>query len=301
MPTAYSEFDTTPVNLVADVRARILLSSDWTANGATALTATTTSGVPMHISPTGTPSILFASWQVHRLHNGTTGTDTLTRNIYYKHNSTAGATTSNVVLHVVVSAGKDHLFIYIEGPRATEQYPDRTDFGSVGQSLFLGDVVPYFTGQTGCYVVAGNGESTTSPLASDYAVLSRNRSNTTSWVRTRMMTLALPAYGNLSSGMQSNPRAADGTYYLAPWVCFEQLDGLRGRIRDLYHAGATETRPDDYRFDSGETVTVGGREFVARRAWRHGATASTSSFTPYGYTHSTTAVSIDPQLLIPRT
>lgn len=248
MANYYAEFDSTPATIVADLKARILNSSNWSnISGGTGnvLSATTVRGAQMAIDlsdAAATTRTLQVG--VYRTYASSAGTDKLIRFVNYR-NVTVGATTDPV--HVTVSAGPDHLFFVLEGPRAGEPNPDSAA-GSARQCLFLGDLVPYFSGDSPTVVLLASIAALTQNT--DTVWVSRNRANNASWVPARLATLTFPNV-NIVTPWFSQQRAtqADGNTYLWPYVVIEDTAGLRGRIAKAFYAGWQEiidspTSPD---------------------------------------------------------
>lgn len=263
MPTTYAEFDSTPANLVADLRSRILASTDWAeigGAGSNLLKATTTRGAQMVVDlDDAAVTAQRAQVAAYRSHDGTTGVDPVVR--YLPWRATGGATTDP--LHCVVSAGKEHLYVSVEGPRGGEPNAENATAGSARASFALVDVVPYFDSTvdpvpTVCLIAhlpSGIG------LTHDCWV-SRNASNTSSWVPARLGSVTPPSANgappaNYATGLQT--RRPDGTRFAWPYVVSEMSDGPRGRLNVIYFAGqSTSGVTGDSLPQVGERLTVGG-------------------------------------------
>jgi len=163
--------------------------------------------------------------------------DKITRYLPWR-GSTSGGATSNTV-HWTVSAGKEHLFVSIEGPRQGEPGYNISSTPCRG-SLFLGDIVPYFGADTVAAVVcvshaAGLGSSDVTVGCN----VSRNAANNASWVTGKLLTLAVPILysSTLAVGSVQRIASGDGKTYLWPYVVVEDTAGLRGRIGKAFYAG----------------------------------------------------------------
>lgn len=309
MPTTYAEFDSTPATLVADLKTRITASTDWVAFTGGGLTntvkATTTRGAEMVVMlDSVAPTVQRAQFRVFRTHNGTTGTDPLERYVIWK--TETGGTTA-LPLHCVVSAGKDHLFIAIEGPYAGETGASATN-GSYRQSFFLGELLPYFAADTVPAVVlcAHTATALTTSNVQLTCVVSRNQANTASWVPARLGTVSTVDVGALVTDTANlNPRASDGNTYLWPWVVAEQAAGMRGRLKEIYFAGHSGpvVLPGEYQPLAGDDVTFGGRTYRSQRPMAGPGVASADNpSTPWGVTYlSGTGATSGPLLYVPRT
>lgn len=235
MGTVLSIFDSTSANVVSDIKTKILLSSDWSNPTGSAVTATTTLGATMYVD------LADAAATTKQMQMGVYRTsapaDKITRYLSYRL-VTTGANTDP--LHCIVSAGKDHLFIAVEGPRAGETSPDSTTYGSPRQCLFLGQLTPYFVADTTVCVVCV-GQTASAGTNDPTAHVSRNQANNSSWVPARLMSLQFPQASN-SGGQASQINAvqrvaSDGNTYVWPYVVVEDTAGLRGRLTKCFFAG----------------------------------------------------------------
>jgi hypothetical protein len=237
MATTYSNFDTTPANLVADLKAKILLSTDWANITGNIVKATTTRGAQMVVDLADSAATsVRAQLGVYRTHDGTTGVDKVVRYISWRN--AGGATSDN--LHVRVSAGKEHLYIDIEGPRGGEANAVDSFNGSVRQVLFVGDIVPYFGGDTIPAVAMYAATSAGNFLGMAWHV-SRNQANNASWVVASAASLQVPTADSHNTGYAVNSlqpiAAGDGKTYMWPYVIVEQTDGIRGRLQKAFFCG----------------------------------------------------------------
>jgi len=270
----YSEFDTTPANLVADLKAKILTSSDYSNPTANIVKATTPLGavIAMDLN-TVAPSTTTFQPTVYRNWTGGAGTgvDPLSgRLIMYKRNATGS--TSNI-LHVRVAAGSTLLYIDIEGPRQYEANADSGNYGSIRQCVCLSEMTPYFSGAIDPVPAVVLGGSTSyqgvvNSSASQPATVvnvSRDAGNQTSWVQGHLGALTFPSMIN-SYNWHNPSTALDGSDYLSPYVVFEDVAGMRGRLTDVFFAGwysnVVNNSSDTVRgFTQGDTVSYGGKSY----------------------------------------
>lgn len=224
----FSSFDTTPTNVVADIKTAILTSDAWSNPASQRVVAQTTRGADMVVDlADAAATAIRMTLGVYR----TTGlSDKINR--YLSWRASGGATSDP--LHVMVSAGKEHLFISINGPHTgeanAEAIPARCGF-------FIGDMAPYLASDSVAAVVVA-GDATTSLTSTTTAAVSRNAANNASWVTARLATLA---YSNADSA-STQPLlpvtvAADGNTYVWPYVVFESTAGIRGRITEAFFVG----------------------------------------------------------------
>jgi hypothetical protein len=237
MATAYSGFDTTPANVVADIKTHILNSTDWSNPAGSRVVATTTAGADMVVDLADAAAT--AAYMTLGIYRTAALADKVTRYINWR--ASGGATSDT--LHVICSAGKDHLFFSIEGPRGGETNAVDATYGSRKMSFFLGAISAYFSADTiaaVCLVAmtannAGN---------ADTCWVSRNQANTASWVPARLATLTPPVVGITSGNNTPNIAAvqrvaSSGNTYLFPYVVFEDDAGIRGRLTKLHFAGGS--------------------------------------------------------------
>lgn len=241
MPLTYSEFTTTGANLLADLRAAILASSDWTqpnAGNANLLKATTTRGAQMVVDLNDSaPTTTRLTVGVYRAYEGTTGTDKITRLVRYKQSGTGTFNTN--IYRCVVSASKEHLFFTIEGPRGGEVGADNVNLGSMRGNFFIADIVPYESAPQdvapAVCVIGRTTEGQAEYTNGAHTVnVSRGRAGSESWLVARLATLD----ANTSIGTFGLQRLTkSGSVILSPYVVFEDIDGLRGRLANLYFGG----------------------------------------------------------------
>lgn len=195
--------------------------------------ATTTRGAQMVVDLAGTtPDTLKVQPIVYVTHDGTTAGNSIQRYVIFKRFTGSAAT----ILHCRVSAGKEWLYLDVEGPRGGETNADATA-GSYRSPLYLGDVVPYDAGDTTPAVVLVGGSTTGVPETTVTVRVSRNRDGTGTWVPARLHTL-VPATVNVQvTNAAWQPLARNGDYVQAPFVVFEMTDGLRGRLANAFFGG----------------------------------------------------------------
>lgn len=228
------------------------------------LKATTTRGADMIVDLCDTAPLPHTlNMGVWRAHDGTTGTDKSARWLFYR---AAAATATAWPLHVIVSASKEHLFISIEGPRANETGATSATAGSLRNYFFMDDVVPYHAGDTNPVVYAGGGMSANAGASvinnSFQGAFSRNYADTSSWPQTKLLSLDFPSLASTETVNVTRLAVADGKYYLAPYACFGDESGLRGRLANFFFAGYTlSDTPDVAISPVGQEITYDGRTF----------------------------------------
>jgi hypothetical protein len=238
MANWFGEWDSTPTTILADLKSRILNSSDWAniAGGTgSVMSATTTRGAQMAVDlADAAVSSRQLQIGVYRTYSGT-GTDKLVRYLCWKDGGTA---TMTDVIHCMLSVGKDHLFIALEGPRPGEVNAQSVADGTPRQCFFLGDLVPYVAGEPNPVVVLLANTSNASTQTTELVWVSRNRANTSSWVPARLVSLCQPNV-NTNAAFVSPIRycQADGNTYIWPYVVIEEVAGLRGRLGKAFLVG----------------------------------------------------------------
>ena len=244
MATAYSEFDTTSTNVVADIKTKILLSADWANITGNIVKATTTRGAQMVVDlANAAATTRELQFGVYRTHNGTTGVDKLVRYVMCRPNASTPLTTDP--LHCRVSAGKEHLFISLEGPRRGENAPDDATNGSGRSYFWLGDLVPYFSGDTVPAVVLIASTVTGNYSNQQTVWVSRDATNSLSWVPAGLVTLTTPRFSDHTdtgsvSNVQRTAAADSNKVYLSPYVVVDEAAGIRGRLAKAFFAGWNE-------------------------------------------------------------
>lgn len=228
------------------------------------LKSTTTRGADMIVdlgdSSVHMVALGLAVWGAH---DGTTGTDRSSRWLYHR---TTAATATNTVLHCIVSASKDHLFISVEGPRANETGASNATVGSVRNYFFMDDVVPYHAADTIPVVFAG-GMTAANVVASaannsHQGNFSRNFANNSAWSIAKLLTLDFPSISSTETIQVTRQTSADGKYYLAPYVTFGDESGIRGRLANFFMAGYNfSDTPEIATPPIGNKITYGGKTF----------------------------------------
>jgi hypothetical protein len=227
---------------------------------------TTTRGADMivdlmdsHISVAGTGLGMAA----YRAHTGglTGGTGRLGKWLYWRSGTPVAAN----VIHCIVSASKEHLFISLEGPRYNETNPESATLGSSRNYFAICDLVPYFAGDTTpvatCIAKAITGLTASFPLDL-YVNNTRDAAATTDWPTARLLTLDNPSNGGAFSVNFQRQAAGDGNWYLAPYVVVEDSNGERGRLAAFHFAGYINPDALDALVPSppiGSKITYGGQ------------------------------------------
>lgn len=237
---------------------------------------------------------------VYRTHDGTTAVDKVTRYINVR---TSGGATSDT-WHCHVSAGKEHLYFDCEGPRVGEVNADSATLGSGRQLFFLGDIVPYFAGDTTPAVVLVANTASAAANTDQVVYVSRNQGNSTSWVMAHLATLQSPGATSvqgsaplyMTSGLQ---RAAvgDSKTYVFPYIIFEDIDGLRGRISKAFHAGYNLTPAGPSTTDIippvMSRVSYGGDTYILLSTDRGRGGVSGAQGSPFGRVTTSTTINTD--------
>jgi hypothetical protein len=287
MALHYAEYTTTPANWVADTKAQIDTSTDWSNITGDIMKATTTRGAEMVINLNkAAPVNNYATVSFWETHNGGSGTnETASRYLHWKYQS--GGTTSNS-LHCVVSASKEHLILLAEGPYTGESNTDTTDNGSKRNMIIMADIVPYHAGDTTPAIVAWAASSTSQSTiqANLMAMVSRNIADDTSWVPATIATVQPLQNVDVTSAPQRMQHFAvgDGNTYLFPYVVIENQDGIRGRLNNAYYAGLSrgQNAAEGSGLSEGDIVTYGGNDFVIKRNVKGINVSSSASYSPFG-------------------
>lgn len=285
MGTTFSMFDTTPAGVVAAIKAAILTSTDWSNPAGDRLQCTTTRGAAMVVD------LSDAAATVARLQVGVYRTTALADKVirYLQWKTAAGATTD--ILHCTVSAGKEHIFIAVEGPRVGEANPDSISNGSFKPLLFLCDLLPYNTADTTPAVVLGGttvAGVTPSGSSSYYIHVSRNAANTASWVQGTLETLyPVDSSSSVTTPLRYNSPSvnpSDGSRVLRPFIVTEDVAGMRGRLAKLHHMGfSNSTGGSDFPVTPLTKVTLGAETYIGVNVNR---CPTSSSYTAFGTTNS---------------
>lgn len=209
--------------------------------------ATTTRGAQMVIDLNDAALSLtgaLVSCAVYQSHDGTNagtpsanGVGRSQRFLYWR----TGAGTATQTLHVVLSVGKEHFFLSIEGPRGSEIGAVNGQYGSLKNYVFLCDLVPYDVGDTTPVVFSGgnatndvNGSFTN---FSHIGYVSKSLSGTANWAPARLATLDFPKGGWGDTLNVQRQRQTDNKFMLSPYVVFLDDTGMRGRLSSFFFAG----------------------------------------------------------------
>lgn len=188
---------------------------------------------------------------------------------------TSGAALTDPI-HILVSASKEHLFIGLEGPRSGEPGYD------IGEraSFYLGDITPYFAGDTVPAVVCAC-DATTSIQNTYFAVVSRNAANNSSWVSAMLAAPAYPVSGGGESIGYGIPRLAAGnsTMYVWPYLVAESAAGLRGRVTDVFYSGFVGN--GNYPVSTQERVAIGSKTYISVTYFQ-GSSATSMNYSAFG-------------------
>lgn len=316
MATHYAEFDSNSQSLMADIRAQILTSTDWSRltgdtvllnlSGATVATATVlnianTAGSGLAIGSiimiddganreyrsitaiTGTTITVAALTFPHAAgapirkgnevykatttrgadmiidlmdtalattgfslgaacyvtHDGNVGTGKTLRYLFWRNNAGLQAHP----LHVIVSVGKDHFFLSIEGPRVGETGA-ATTFGSLRAYIFMSAIEPYDPADTPVVFAGGspfNGPGNAYSQGDGGGNVSKSLSGASLWSPAKLQTLETPKIGDGTSVSVQRQREVDGAFVLGPYVVFHDDTGMRGRLTSFHYAGPSYT------------------------------------------------------------
>lgn len=255
-------------------------------NGAILLKATTTRGAQMVIDLNdGVVNGQQSTIAFYRTHDGTNtgGVDRLGPR-YLFHRGNVGATTST--LHMTVSAGKEHLFISVEGTRGHETGA-YTTFGGQKTYAFICDVVPYHVADTIPVVAVSGASAVTSQSWTNNAHqvwVSRGQGNAASWVPARLHTLCQPDLFTTLNQMGYQPEAlGDGKYYVFPYVVIEETDGLRGRLSDFFFGGFNDgVLTADVYPAVGRRITYNSKTYKLLQVNKSEGTSGWSVWGPFG-------------------
>lgn len=282
MGVTFSTFDTTPAGAVAAIKAAILASTDWSNPAGDRVVCTTTRGAAMVVDlADAAASAVRMQFGVYR----TTGlADKIIRYMSWR---TAGGATSDT-LHVTVSAGKEHLWITIEGPRAGEVNPADASNGSNRPVFFLVDLVPYFSADTVPAVVCGGTTDTAAPSSGNSVLvhISRNAANNASWVVGLLETLQADARVGSTQHRYTGQSVSGGGITARPWVVFEDVAGMRGRLAQFFHLGWNVAGSlADFPAQSFQRVSINSITYIGLTVNKAGST--TTSASPFAATIST--------------
>lgn len=276
MGTTFSMGSCAISSLISQLKTAVLTSTDWSNPAGDRLAATTTRGADMVVDLSD--GVIDAQGLTLGIYRTSGLSDKITRYLNWR---TSGGLSSDTV-HWTVSAGKEHLFISVEGPMISEPNPVDSLYGSFRDFLWLGDIVPYHASDTNAAVVCVANTSSALPGYTT-AYVSRNIATTSTWAAARLLTLAVPKRGNSNTLIFSNVQrasAGDSKTYLWPWVIVESVDGLRGRMAKCFFAGLIkqtvtgEPVPSVY-----SKLAYGGETYILVPTTR---SAGSFSYSPFG-------------------
>jgi hypothetical protein len=297
MAVKYTEFDTTQANLLTDLQTAILGSTDWTRPNAVTFPnlykAVAPSGAQLIVDFTDTAittsRLNIAVW---RAHDGTTGTDKLTRSLFWRRAD--GSTTAQPV-HVTVSVGPSHIFVQTEGAYPGETgFPENTTYGSIKTYFYIAEMMPYFdiTVDPVPVVIAG-GFSGTTPAAVNTSswrcYASRNTQNTFSWRSGVLGSVQFPNKTTSINGVGLPNVGADEDFYLFPYVYFDEDEGMRGRLSNIFFAGWNYDYHDTPMIPIppvGAIVTYNGQQYKLLTATKNSAVANEYIWSSLGASHT---------------
>jgi hypothetical protein len=297
--TVYLERNVLGANLLSTLQTDILSQTDWARPNSgtfpTLYKATTTRGAQMAIDINIVAADLNKmSVRCYRTHDGTTGVDTADSFIRYKR-TTGGAFATNTY-HYVLSLGKEHFFLGIEGPRVGEAGPDSASAGSLRNYIFLNDIVPYIGSDTIPAVAFGGTPTNVAPTIAVQAHqvrISRNGGDSLAWVPGHMTSDIWPSIGVVSQMNEQRVSALDSSkVYHSPFKVWENTDGPRGRLASFFYVGHTgvdtfEAPPPSV----GQIVTISSVQYKLLQVNKSDATEI--SWGSFGYANNAAAASIN--------
>lgn len=242
MAITYTEGRSLASNLLADLNTAILANADWTRPNSgsrpTTYKCTTTRGADMVID-LADAAITTSRLQVaaYTSYDGTTlGDKTPGTNLAHFKGASSGTTATNWV-YWTLSLSKEHFFLMVEGPRGMDANADSASVGSTRSAIFMCDLVPYFdSGTDPDPEIIVDFQSANDSAYSNNAHKCRvsHLTDGTPWGSGLLTTLEFPAAGYAPV---ANRFGLDGNRYLAPYVYFDDVEGLRGRLSSLFYAG----------------------------------------------------------------
>lgn len=269
MGTSSGEFNVTGANLLSTLQTLILGSTDWARPNSgvlpTLFKCTTTRGAQMAIDLNTTAVDLNKmSLTAYRTHDGTTAVDPTVS--FIRHKRTTGGAFATNTYHGFVSAGKEHFFLYIEGPRAGETGADSATYGSLRNYVFLNDLVPYHAADTTPAVVLGGPQTNVAPtlVANMHQVrVSRNAADSLAWNPGHLTSLQFPMIAAANFMNEKREAVSDsGNFYMSPYVLWDNTDGERGRLASFFYAGSTFADVLEATVPPiGQNVTYGGATY----------------------------------------
>lgn len=249
MATAYTEFDCLGSDLLSTIQTAILASSDWARPNSgtfpTLYKATTTRGAQMviDINAVALTTTNFTV-DIFHSHNGTTGTSAARRYLRMKGGATGTLATN--MYHGIVSVGKEHFFLSVEGPRASEANADSGSFGSPRAYIFINDLEPYFplvdTTPTVIHNALGSNTANVLPSTASanikVAYAARNGLDTIYHSPGRLGSVAdLAGNGGEVATLRNQAVLDSDNYFVWPYVFSDSTEGPRGRLKSFFFAG----------------------------------------------------------------
>lgn len=196
---------------------------------------------------------------------------TSTRFVNYKR--AASGTTATDFVYWWCSVSKEHLFIMLEGPRAADANPDDVTYGSLREYMFISSLTPYFTTPTDPTPCAIAFASRSANIVHTYTSFDHKAIVTktvgggqAAWGMGSLCTLAYPSGWGQLTGDTVNRYGLDGNQYLGPYVYFDDVDGMRGRLSSLFYGGPAYPTSDGIvvgqpMFTPTSKVTYGGQTY----------------------------------------
>lgn len=240
------------------------------------------------------------AFQFFRTHGGASISDfsdaSSVRYVPFSTSTTPKALTDAV--HAVLTAGKEHIFLTVEGPRNNEANTDSTSYGAIKNDMFMVDVVPYHAGDTQpCVAAYGRwaNSSTGDPTTDTWVEVSRNAANNASWVPAKIATLSYFGTGGQTLGSRLQRTCSiDGNEYLWPYVVIQDGEGLRGRLNNIFNAGWNAyvgAAGGDTGEPIGDVLTYNSKDYVLVPVTKGGSTGGTQQYSPLGMPGMTTYTS----------
>lgn len=253
----------------------------------TVLKSTATNGAQLIVNLEGeSTAVNYLGVSVHSSWTGTAPggfADRTPMYVYYR-SSASGATTA-MPLHVTVSAGQDHLFVAVEGPRSFEAAASSTVNGSAKNYFALSTLVNYHAADTVAPVIAigqsligtNIGVSTNSHQVS----ISKESTGAAAWTAGRLATLTFPTIYSTDVVSVNRSCSIDGKNYILPYVLFSETEGIRGRLTRFFFANTNSPSPaTDYADPVGTRVSQDG--IVYRLVAVNKGDGTQSAWGPFG-------------------
>jgi hypothetical protein len=228
----------------------------------TVLKSTSDNGTELILDLEGDLSTNYMGVIAYRQWSGTAPggwTDAKPSWLYWK----VAAGTTTMPIHVTLSAGKNHLFIAIEGPRPNETSPTSTTYGSVKNYFALSELTKYHAGDTinpAISIGVPTNTAVTAVNSGGHTVgISRDAANTLSWGVGRLASLDWPTIYTTDVVSMNRVCTIDGNVYLLPYVMFSENEGIRGRLTNFFFCNTNSPSPiTDYADPVGTRVAYNG-------------------------------------------